>query len=874
MAKTFIIDGNSLLFRAYYSTAYSGDLRKTKEGLPVNALYSLHNRRKKIKAQAKPGDHLFVSFDTGEPTFRKKEFKDYKAQRQKAPDELIAQMPLARERLTDRNIFWDEKTGYEGDDLAGSRAKYACGKGDEVYLYTSDKDFLQLLDFSDHISLVFLKKGLTETIVYTKNNLKQLRDLYPNQIPDFKGIAGDSSDNYPGIEGVGEKSAKKLLDQYHDLDGILAYAKGNRKSKLCQKIVQGEKDARFFKSLATIRTDIDRKEDYEKSKYTPYLKSKLRKFYTEFQFSKFASQVDKRPGRQDDLSDHQRTLFESVGEPIKENKDLGEEIVVHSFREIKEEVKGITYDASLENENLARLYGFALAGEKNTYLISHQDARKDPDFLSYLSDEGKKKSVYDLKGLIVLLSRFGYPQIKGVDFDLLLSTYLLNPDAGQKRNDLFFSYGITLDRQKNLSGQCIFHTLALKDKVLSDLKKNQEDGLFYQVELPLSRILAGREIEGFPRDKPTLAKINEEYTQILSSLEKKIREYAGKDFKISSPKQVEQVLFTDLGIQKYKGEKGTGIDVLLAHQNDHPIVPLIIQYRKYSKLVSGYTSSLPDHVGKDGKIHALYNQALTSTGRLSRSEPNLQNISIRDEEGKTIRKAFFYPGDDYYRLSLDYSQIELRRLAHVGKIKTLREIFQEGKDIHKATASRVFHVPFDEVTSERRRRAKAVNFGIVYGISAYGLSQQLGISSGEAKDLIGQFKQTFEGLDEFEQGCINQAKEKGYVTTILNRRRYLKDINSSNRALRSFSERASVNSVIQGSAADLRKVSRIKVNDLLKDYKTKTILQIHDELLFKVPKEELDIIQPKLAYVREHARELSVPLKVDGEAAKTWYEVH
>lgn len=871
MSKTIIVDGNSLLFRAYYSTAYTGEIRRTKDGIPVNAIYAFHNRIKKIKSDAKDKDHVFVSFDTGEPTFRKQEFKDYKAQRSKAPDDLVAQMPLARERLTARNIFWGERVGLEGDDLAGSRARYAALKGDEVVLYTSDKDFLQLLDFSEKISLVMLKRGLTETITYTKDNLKELRGLYPCQIPDFKGIAGDPSDNYKGIPGIGEKTTRKLLDEYHDLDGIRKYAKENPTSKQCQKLLAGEETARFCKELATIKTDVDRSEDYNKSQYAPYLKSKLSQFYTKYQFSKFISQRDKRPGLEDDLSSHQRTLFEAVEEePLPSLK----EIRIHSLSEIKEDILGITYDSSSENENTSVLYGFAIAGKENIYLISNEDASKDTLFSAFLSDEKKHVSVYDQKGLLVLLSRYHYPAIKGVAFDLLLASYLLNPDAGQKRSTLFLSYDISLDINKNLAGQSIYHTIQLKDKVRKKLEENQETDLFSKVELPLSDILASREIEGFPRDKPTLQGIDEEYKKILSSLEQQIYSYAGKEFKISSPKQIEQLLFTDLGIQRSKGEKGTGIEVLLAHRDDHPIVPLIIQYRKYAKLVTGYTSSLPDHVQRDGKIHALYNQALTATGRLSRSEPNLQNISIRDEEGKSIRKAFFYPGDEYYRLSLDYSQIELRRLAHIGKIKTLVEIFKEGQDIHTATASRVFHVPFDEVTPERRRRAKAVNFGIVYGISAHGLSEQLSISNGEAKELISQFKETFEGLDEFEQGCIEGARKLGYVQTILNRRRYLKDINSTNRVRRMFSERASVNSVIQGSAADLRKISRIKVNELLKNYKTKIILQIHDELLFKVPKEELDIIQPKLVYTREHARDLSVPLKVDGESAHTWYEVH
>ena len=864
--KLVLIDGHSILNRAFFGLP---DLTNS-QGVHTNAVYGFLNIMFKILEEEQP-DYLTVAFDVHAPTFRHKMYDVYKGTRKPMADELRQQVPLIKEMLSAMGVTIVEKEGYEADDILGTIAGMGEKAGMDVAIISGDRDLLQLATEHVMIRIPKTKKGGTEIENYLAADVVEKYQVTPKEFIDVKALQGDTADNIPGVPGIGEKTTRKLLDEYHDLDGIRKYAKENPTSKQCQKLLAGEETARFCKELATIKTDVDRSEDYNKSQYAPYLKSKLSQFYTKYQLSKFISQRDKRPGLEDDLSSHQRTLFEAVEEePLPSLK----EIRIHSLSEIKEDILGITYDSSSENENTSVLYGFALAGKENIYLISNEDASKDTLFSAFLSDEKKQVSVYDQKGLLVLLSRYHYPAIKGVSFDLLLASYLLNPDAGQKRSTLFLSYDISLDINKNLAGQSIYYTIQLKDKVRKKLEENQETDLFSKVELPLSDILASREIEGFPRDKPTLQGIDEEYKKILSSLEQQIYSYAGKEFKISSPKQIEQLLFTDLGIQRSKGEKGTGIEVLLAHRDDHPIVPLIIQYRKYAKLVTGYTSSLPDHVQRDGKIHALYNQALTATGRLSRSEPNLQNISIRDEEGKSIRKAFFYPGDEYYRLSLDYSQIELRRLAHIGKIKTLVEIFKEGQDIHTATASRVFHVPFDEVTPERRRRAKAVNFGIVYGISAHGLSEQLSISNGEAKELISQFKETFEGLDEFEQGCIESARKLGYVQTILNRRRYLKDINSTNRVRRMFSERASVNSVIQGSAADLRKISRIKVNELLKNYKTKIILQIHDELLFKVPKEELDIIQPKLVYTREHARDLSVPLKVDGESAHTWYEVH
>ena len=423
-------------------------------------------------------------------------------------------------------------------------------------------------------------------------------------------------------------------------------------------------------------------------------------------------------------------------------------------------------------------------------------------------------------------------------------------------------------------GEALYTSYQLEEEVTSTLKEQGEYDLFKNVELPLSFLLAKMEIEGFPINTKILSDIEIEYNKKIEQLKSNIYSLVGKEFNINSPKQLEDILFVDLGIKKYKGEKGTGSEVLLSHIYDHEVIPLIIEYRLYSKIVSTYTSALPKHVGLDNKIHAIYNQALTSTGRLSMSEPNLQNISIRNEEGKQLRKAFFYPNNDFYLLSIDYSQIELRMLAHLAKIKDLQEIFAQGHDIHSATAAKVFNKKIEDVSEDERRKAKAVNFGIIYGISPFGLSTQLGISREEAKNLIESFKNTFNGISQFQEETIKYAKEKGYVKTILNRRRYLKEINSSNFALRNFNERAAINTVIQGSAADLIKVAMLKCEELLKEYKTKIVLQIHDELIFKVPKDEVDIIPEKLQKCMEEAMKLDVPLVADKKVANTWYEVH
>lgn len=880
MSKTAIVDGNSLLFRSYYSTAYTGALMTAKNGTPINAIFAFHNLIKKIKASLAPGDRLFVAFDTGKPTKRKLSYQDYKAQRAPAPEELVAQMPIAREMLSAMNIHWAELEGYEGDDLAGSMAKTSAAHGDTITLYSSDKDFLQLLTLSPKLDICFLHKGLSDTIDYTQDNLKSLFGLNPDQITDFKGIAGDPSDNYPGIKGIGEKTAMKLLADYGHLDQIMDYYKSAPDSKTKEKILAGEKDARFCKELATIITDLDMDKDYQASAYQPYDKDKLSQFYLKYQLNQFLEKIDSLPGLVDHNASTQLSLFETADEAMShETEELSSNSstqsvkTIHAFREIQEPLLALTYDSDKDNENTATLLGFALAGKKSLYYLSEPDARKDPDFKAYLSSK-EDKSVYDLKGLSVLLSRFGYPSIQGVSFDFLLATYLLNPDCGQKKEQLFLSYQVDLNPNENLAVQVVSYVAKLKDKLKEDLASNEETTLFQEVELPLASVLASMEIEGFPIAKDTLSEIGTEYADKLATLQREIYTLAGGEFNINSTKQLEETLFTKLGIVKFKGEKGTGIDVLLSHQDDHPIIDKIIEYRLYNKLVSGYTEALPDHIQSDGKIHALYNQALTSTGRLSMSEPNLQNISIRNEEGKAIRKAFYYPNKEYLMLSLDYSQIELRVLAHVGNIAALKEIFKEGKDIHRATASRVFKVPFDEVTPEMRRRAKAVNFGIVYGISPFGLSQQLDISREEASTLISQFKTAFDGIEDFQKNCIEFARKNGYVKTIMNRRRYLKDIQSPNHALRSFSERAAINTTIQGSAADLIKVAMVHCQELLKNYQTKLILQIHDELLFKVPKDELATVQPLLKKAMEEAIPLDVPLLAEGSAAETWYEAH
>ena len=864
MKKTVIVDGNSLLFRAYYSTAYSGSLMTNKDGIPTNAIFSFHNFMKKIKEMVSLGDHLFVAFDFGKDTKRKKEFKDYKAQRKKIDDNLLIQMPIAREMLNSMDIYYSEKEGYEGDDLCGSIAKIAVENQEDVLIFTSDKDFLQLCSLSKRVKIHFLRKGLSEVEIFDDDNMMEKFSLPSSLITDYKGMAGDSSDNYKGIPGIGEKTSKKLLNEYGSLENIIKEASKHPENKTFKKILDNQEDALFFKKLAMIDTDMDIKDEFDKSIYSPYQKDKLRKFYTKYQFNSFIKAMDKMK----DIKDEQISIFSLDEKDEKQCKKI------KTLKEIGDlDDLSVVFSSNKDNENESSLSGFYLAKKDDVFFISLEDCKNDNSFKEYLCSKNKK-SVYDLKALLVLLKRNDLPDIENVDFDFLLATYLLDPDVGQKKEDIFFSYQIDLNSFADPIAMSAFYISEFKDEVIERLKKDELYSLFVDVEIPLSRVLASMEIEGFPMDKDTLLLLDKTYSERLMKIKEEICSLSGKEFNISSPKQLEEVLFKDMNIPRKKGEKGTSIEVLSSHVKDHPIFKKIIDYRLYSKIVNSYTKALPKHVKEDGKIHAIYNQALTSTGRLSMSEPNLQNISIRNEEGKNIRKAFYYKEDDISILSLDYSQIELRILASVADIKLLKELFVEGDDIHAATASKVFDVPLAEVTSDMRRKAKAVNFGIVYGISPYGLSEQLAISPVEAKELIEQFKETFIGLDEFQKKTIDFASKNTYVKTILGRRRYLKDINSSNFALRSFSQRAATNAVIQGSAADLIKVGMIKCQDILSSFKSKIILQIHDELLFKIYDDEKDILLPKLKYAMENALKIDVPLKVDGEIKKTWYEAH
>ncbi|MCQ3035460.1 MAG: DNA polymerase I [Bacilli bacterium] len=866
MAKCYIVDGNSLLFRAYYATAYAGteNIMRTKDGTPTNAVFAFANMINKMIGNLKDGDYFFVGFDTGKPTFRHIEDKDYKAQRKPAPAELVTQMPIAREMLRSLGIFVYELEGYEGDDLCGTVAKIASNKNIETIVYTSDRDFLQLID--DNITIHILKKGMSDILIMNEESMMTEWGFLPKQIIDYKGLRGDSSDNLPGIPGIGEKTAVKLIQEYGSFDAIVEAAP-TMKSKVASNILEFVEQGRMCKRLAEIYTDVPLPFDFEDTKYLGYEFKEANEFCNKYELKQLLNRL---PVRFKKVSFAEEKIEYTTIDTFK-GIDVGTNI-------------GIALDIEDENYNNALIYGLAVSFDNKHYYIDAEHFENDDATKEILSNPNINKYCYDFKSIKVALSRKNI-EIKGLKFDLLLAAYLLDSSLQNDVSSIMHYFGIDLEEANDDSmsllggdsnplkaSKIAYFTYKLSTKTTADLEKLGCLKLYNEVEIPLSDVLADMEIEGMPLDTKVLESMGDTFEEKLNESRKKIYAYAGCEFNVDSPKQVGQVLYEKLGLKSPNKKQSTSVDALKELIMLHPIVAEILTYRKYAKLLSTYVSGLVGHVYEDGKIHAIFNQALTTTGRLSSSEPNLQNISVRDEEGKMIRKAFYYKDEKYSILSLDYSQIELRILAHLSDCKALKEVFAAGEDIHTATAKKVFHT--NEVTSLQRRKAKAVNFGIIYGISDWGLSDQIGTSVFEAREIINNFYEAFPEIGEYFTNVKQSAVDNCYVTTMFGRRRYLREVHDSNYQVREFAKRAAMNAPIQGTAADLIKIAMIKVKKALHEggYETKLISQIHDELLFKVPENEKDVIYKLVKDTMEHAIDIEVQLEVDGGFGRTWYD--
>ncbi len=865
MKKLVIVDGNSLLFRAYYATSFTGTIMRRKDGFPTNAIFGFTNMMNKIISTLKDGDLLFVSFDTGKKTFRHKEMETYKAQRKPIDEDLKLQLPVARELLKAMGVFYYELEGYEGDDLAGTVAEIGSNANLEVDVYTSDKDYLQLIN--DNISIYMITKGIKEIKIMNKESLFNDMGLTPDQIRDYKGLMGDPSDNIKGIPGVGEKTAIKLLQQYYSLEGIIEAMK-NEKSKLAQKIIDNQDLGKFCKHIATIDTDVPLPFTLEDLEYSGYDFNELSSFYTKEEFYSLLKKL--KPNSK------KRNINKTAEKSIKFEKML-----ISSFKDLPNNISTFVLDYNQTNYHHANVNNVIFADDKNVYIYDYSLAKKDKDFINFITNEKIKKATFDSKAMYVLLNK-DHIQLNGITFDLLLASYLLDSSLANDPITVCAYFGknilsndqLTLFDDNSSTCNLTYVINSIKDEVIESLKEIDCYDLYNNIELKLAIVLAKMEIEGFPLNKEALNIINEKYKIILNELTEKIDELAGVKINLSSPKQVADLLFNKLMLPSNK-KQSTSIEILNNIKHLHPIVPLLIEYRKYSKLISTYTSGLSDYIFPDGKIHALFNQALTTTGRLSSSEPNLQNISVRDEEGKLIRKAFFYDEDNLSLLSLDYSQIELRLLSHMANVSLLIKAFNEGKDVHEQTAREIFNIPNDEeVPSNLRRKAKTVNFGIVYGISDWGLAEQLSCPIQEAKTIINNFYLVYPEIKTYFDNVIEFANKNNYVTTLFKRRRYILELNSDNYQTREFGKRAAQNAPIQGTAADLIKMAMIKIDEEItkQQLKSKLILQIHDELIFKIYPEEKEIMYNLVKSTMENIYPLKVKLEVDGSCAKTWYD--
>ena len=865
MAKLIIIDGNSLLFRAYYATAYPGvEIMRNQDGVPTNAIFAFSNMMNKIVGGLKKGEGIIVAFDAAKHNFRHDALETYKANRKPAPADLVEQFPIARDFLRSFGIFQFEEEGFEGDDIAGTIAKKAEKEGYDVTIYTSDRDFLQLV--SNKITVNIIRKGLSDVVPMSPEKVLEEYGFAPLQIIDYKGLRGDTSDNLPGIPGIGEKTAVKLIQEYGSFDEIIANA-DNIKGKVGEAIKEHQDIGRISRDLAIIKTDIDLPFNVEDTVYEGYSFKLISEFCQKYGLKQFMNKIDSK-WKKEEL-DSQNVSFEKVSS--LEGIELSNEI-------------GIALDfENVDDYYESDVYGIAITDKNGRYYIAIDDALKDERTLNILKDENYHKYCFDFKSIKVALSHFDV-DIKGLNFDLLIASYLIDSTITNDVEAVFnlFGFDISSKQSDELSlfsssdptktVKVAHFSLQLAPRIRAELVKVNALDLYNNLELPLVNTLSDMEIEGFPLDIKILDEFGDIYKKKIEDISNEIYELAGEKFNIASPKQIGEILFNKLGLPANK-KGSTSVEALKELIDKHPIVEKILEYRKYFKLVSTYIDGLKPHVYKDGKIHTSFNQALTQTGRLSSSNPNLQNISTRDEEGKNIRKAFHYPNNEYEILSLDYSQIELRILAHLSNCPALKSVFESDEDIHSATAKKIFKLD-GEPTAQQRRKAKTVNFGIIYGISDWGLSDQLEIPVYEAREIIANFYEAFPEVSEFFKKIVDNALKDGYVSTMHGRRRYLRELHDSNYQVREFAKRAAMNAPIQGSAADLIKFAMIKVDKAIKDagLKSKMVLQIHDELIFKVSKDEKDVLYKLVKDNMTHALDLSVPLEVDGGFGESWYE--
>ncbi|AYG01227.1 DNA polymerase I [Lactococcus allomyrinae] len=870
--RLLLIDGSSIAFRAFFALYNQLDRFVAPNGLHTNAIFAFHTMLSSLMERIQP-THVLIAFDAGKTTFRTEMFSEYKGGRSKTPDEFREQLPFIKEMIEKLGIRHYELVNYEADDIIGTLDKMAEAPDVDfdVTIVTGDKDMIQLTDWNTRVEIS--KKGVAEFEEFTPEYLNEKMGLTPTQFIDLKALMGDSSDNYPGVTKVGEKTALKLLQEWETLDNLYANIDSLKASKMKENLVADKEMAYLSQKLATINTNAPIEIGLEDTRIQSKNISALSVFYDEMGFAQFKNKLLSDGG----LSELTETTRDEIDFEVVTDGDSDFSVSKDDFFYL--ETLG-------ENYHREKIVAFAWGNAEKIYVSKN---------LSVLTEMELPENTYDFKKNRVLLHHLGR-ELPVSRFDAMLAKYLISTTEDNKISTiarLFDAGQVALDEEIFGKGtklavpddEVLFEHLArkirvlvnAKSKMLAELEENEQLSLLTEMELPLAEVLAKMEITGISVSNDTLEEIGNENEEKLSLLTKEIYELAGEEFNINSPKQLGVILFEKLQLpagKKTKTGYSTAVDVLEDLAPLSPVVAKILEYRQINKVQSTYVKGLIPQIAEDGKIHTRYVQDLTQTGRLSSVDPNLQNIPVRLEEGRKIRRAFV-PSKGAVLLSSDYSQIELRVLAHISGDEHLIDAFNHGADIHTSTAMRVFGIErAEDVTPNDRRNAKAVNFGVVYGISDFGLARNLGITRKSAKNYIDTYFERYPGIKKYMEDIVREARDKGFVETMSHRRRKIPDINARNFNVRGFAERTAINSPIQGSAADILKIAMINLDKALTDShsQAKLLLQVHDEIILDVPQEELDEIRKLVKKTMEDAIELAVPLKVDENAGKTWYE--
>ena len=915
--KTFVIvDAMAMAYRAYF--AFINRPLSTKNGEPTSAVYGFVTQLIKVLEDHKP-DYMAVATDSKEKTFRHEKYKEYKATREEMPEDMIPQIGRIKQIVELMNIPLYIKPGYEADDIIGTAVKLAEKKGMESFAITPDKDYMQLV--TEKVKIARPGRGSDEVTIYDIAKVKEAYGFEPKQMIDYLALVGDSSDNIPGVKGVGEKTATPLIQQFGSIENLYKNIDNVERESVKKKLLENKENAFLSKDLATIHCSVPMEFDFNKAKFEKPEFDKLREVFVELEFKNLFTRLLKiyETDKVEEIKEeelHDSNKFDkskskyklvvslkdarSLAEKLKKKKIFAFDTETDSLDQFDLRIVGASFSSKAGE-------GFFVAidpGQKKNF-ADGKERLKVEDFVKIfkpvLEDKKIKKVCQNGKYDIGVMRGLGI-RVENFYFDTMVASYIIDADQKHGMDDLSEKYlnykpislkellgqkidpkkiyEVNADELSDYAAEDADITFQLYEILEKEIKKEKLERIAYEVDFPLVTVLEEIEHEGIRIDKATLDKFSKELQKMIDSYTKKIYKAAGEEFNISSPKQLQVILYEKLGLtsgRKTKTGYSTDARALENLKGEHEIIEMILDYRQASKLKSTYTDSLPNLINsKTGRVHTDFNQTIAATGRLSSINPNLQNIPIRTEMGKEIRKAFVPRDKNYVLLSADYSQIELRLLAAICKDPGLMKAFKSGEDIHRSTAALVFMVDPEDVTPDMRRKAKEVNFGILYGIGPFGLKTRLGITQSHAKEIIETYFKTFKKVKNYMDDSVKKAKENGYSETLLGRRRYLKNINSNNRVVRQFEERVAINMPIQGTAADMIKIAMINIQKELEKRKTKTkmVLQVHDELLFDTHKDEVDDLRPVIKKLMENAIPLDVPIVVDTGIGDNWLDAH